>query len=188
MPRPIAYDAEQVLENALAQFWAEGFKRSSVDAIVAATALNKHSLYQAFGGKNGLFLQVLARYRDQQGQRYLGILDQQRGLAALRAYFDAVLDTADQRGCLLVNTAIELGGADPDCQRLLTDYYGRVAAAFARALRQGQADGDVRAGLDADATARWLLRMLQGLSVGARLGQRCESIDGLLALLKPEGL
>lgn len=185
MPRPIAYDTEQVLESALVQFWEEGFKRSSVDAIVAATALNKHSLYQSFGGKNGLFLQVLARYRDQYGQRCLDILDRNHGLAALRDYFNQVLGRVEHRGCLLINTAIELGNADPDCQRLLTDYYDRIATAFARALRQGQAEGSVRAGLDPDATARWLLRTLQGLSVGARLGQNDGAVDDLLALLKP---
>ena len=185
MPRPIAYDAEQVLENALTQFWDEGFKRSSVDAIVAATALNKHSLYQSFGGKNGLFLQVLAHYRDHYGQRYLDILEQGQGLAALRAYFNEILGRTERRGCLLINTAIELGSADPHCQRLLTDYYDRIAAAFARALRQGQAEGSVRVGLEPDATARWLLRTLQGVSVGARLGEKGEPVDHLLALLKP---
>lgn len=184
MARPITYDEEFVLSAALDQFWAEGFSRSSVDMLVDCTGLNKHSLYQAFGGKNGLFQRVLERYIQRRSRRYLVAFEQQRGLAALRAYFESVLRKPDRRGCLVANTAIELGGGDGDCQRLIGDYYDELGRCFRTAIEQGQQDGAIRAGIDARGTAEWLVRAMQGLAVSTRLGARpWPEADAVLALL-----
>lgn len=185
MPRPVTYDEGAVVDAALEQFWAEGFHRSSVDTLVAGTGLNKHSLYQTFGGKDGLFARVLQRYLDQYSHRYLAIFEHKRGLAALRSYFDAVLRQSNARGCLIVNTAVERGASDPECRRVMTDYYKRLGACFARAVRQGQDDGAIRAELSARDTARWLVLAVQGLAVGSRLGAPMPTTRSLLALLIP---
>jgi TetR/AcrR family transcriptional repressor of nem operon len=184
MARPITYDEDAVIAAALNQFWAEGFNRSSVDTLVDGTGLNKHSLYQAFGGKSGLFLRALERYLERQSLRYLAVFEQRRGMAALHGYFDAVLRKPDPRGCLVANTAVELGESDPDSQRLITGYYNRLADCFAKAIDDGQQDGDIRADLDARDTAAWLVRAMQGLAVSTRLGTRqLPNAKAILALL-----
>lgn len=184
MARPVEYEEQAVVDAALEQFWSSGFTASSVDALVAGTALNKHSLYQNFGGKNGLFRRALERYLERYAQRYLEVFEQHQGLDALRRYFRAVLREHSERGCLLVNTAVELGGSDAGCQHLLNDYYDRVAGHFAAAIRAGQRAGTIRAELDARSSAGWLLHALQGLSVDMRLeSPRRHSAESLLALL-----
>jgi TetR/AcrR family transcriptional repressor of nem operon len=184
MGRPASYDATAVEQAALEQFWAEGFKASSVDLLVAGTGLNKHSLYQAFGGKNGLFARVLERYLADFSQTFLDIFDRYRGYAALQEYLQAVLAKSDPRGCLLVNAAVELGESNPFSHRLITDYYARLARCFAQAIAAGQQDGDIRPELDPRATASWLVTAMQGLAVNSRLGgpQR-NAAKSLLAML-----
>ncbi|MBW3504546.1 TetR/AcrR family transcriptional regulator [Pseudomonas sp. NKUCC02_KPG] len=173
---------------ALNQFWAEGFKGTSVDALVDCTGLNKHSLYQAFGGKTGLFLQVLERYLSCYAKGYLAIFAQQHGFAALSGYFHAVTSQIEPRGCLVLNTAMELGDSDPDCLRLLTNYYSNLTDCLATAIEEGQHEGNIRAELDPGDTAVWLVRALQGLAVGSRLGsEQKTNANSILALLATPG-
>jgi TetR/AcrR family transcriptional repressor of nem operon len=188
MGRPASYDATAVEQAALEQFWAEGYKASSVDLLVAGTGLNKHSLYQAFGGKSGLFARVLERYIAEYSQTFLSLFDRHRGIAALRKYLQAVLARSDARGCLVVNAAVELGESDPVCHQLITDYYARLAHCFAEAIATGQQDGDIRPELDPRATASWLVTAMQGLAVNSRLGaQRRNAAKSLLVMLACTG-
>ncbi|MCY1405454.1 HTH-type transcriptional repressor ComR [compost metagenome] len=188
MARPAMYEEEEVLTAALNQFWAAGFKGSSVDVLVDSTGLNKHSLYQAFGGKAGLFLRVLERYLSSYAKGYMAIFAQQRGFAALSGYFHTVTSQIEPRGCLVVNTAIELGDSDPDCLRLLTNYYSNLTDCLATAIEEGQHEGTIRAELDPHDTAVWLVRALQGLAVSSRLGSEQEtSANSILALLANPG-
>ena len=95
-----------------------------------------------------------------------------------------MLKKFDPRGCLVVNTAVELGDADPECQRLMLGYYKHLAACFAQAIKEGQEDGSIRGDLHPQDTAQWLLHAVQGLAVNARLGatQR-PTAKSILALL-----
>jgi TetR/AcrR family transcriptional repressor of nem operon len=184
MGRPASYDATAVEQAALEQFWSEGYKASSVDALVAATGLNKHSLYQAFGGKSGLFARALERYLAEYSQTFLAIFDSHRGYAALEKYLRTVLGRSEARGCLLVNAAVELGDTDPACHRLVSEYYARLERCFADAIRVGQQDGHIRPELAPRATAAWLVGTMQGAAVNSRLGspQRIAA-KALLAML-----
>ena len=60
MARPREFDEDEVLEKALAVFWAKGFEGATVDDLEQATGLGRGSLYGAFGGKHELFLRALA--------------------------------------------------------------------------------------------------------------------------------
>lgn len=184
MGRPVSYDEAAVVNAALDQFWTTGFRASSVDMLVDCTGLNKHSLYQTFGGKSGLFARVLERYIADYSQTFLTIFDNQRGLGALRKYFRAVTAKTDTRGCFVVNAAVELGDSDPDCHRLIADYYQRLTDCFAQAIAAGQQDGEIRAELEPRSTAAWLVSAVQGMAVNSRLGAAQRALPkSILAML-----
>jgi len=169
MGRPISYDKTAVVGAALEHFWRAGFKATNIDALVAGTGLNKHSLYQALGGKAGLFVAALELYLAEYSQIYLAIFDRYSGYRALAKFLQKVVAKSDPRGCFVVNTAVELGDSNPDCQRLIAAYYNDLTHRFAVAIEQGQQAEELRAELDPRATALWLVRSVQGLSVGMRL-------------------
>ncbi|HSB95178.1 MAG TPA: TetR family transcriptional regulator, partial [Spongiibacteraceae bacterium] len=73
MGRPISYDKTAVVGAALEQFWRAGFTATNIDTLIAGTGLNKHSLYQAFDGKTGLFIAALELYLAEYSQTYLAI-------------------------------------------------------------------------------------------------------------------
>src|SRR5882672_958623 len=118
MPRPREFKPDNVLEEAMQQFWTRGYRATSVDDLVAATGVKPGSLYGAFpGGKHALLLGSLDRYARPVVPQKLGALDRPgASLAEVRAYFDGLVQhlrsPAGRQGCLLVNSAIELAAHD----------------------------------------------------------------------------
>lgn len=107
MARPRTFDEDVVLDRAAEVFGRLGYNACSIDDLVAATALQRGSLYKAFGSKRGLFEKILDR-------------------AMVGAWFrdPAVLD-------LLITALRELAPADPPiaalCRRALQAYEGDAA-------------------------------------------------------------
>ena len=91
--RPRQYDPERALANAAEAFWKYGYAATSLDDLVAATGMNRPSLYAAFGDKRDLYLKTLDRY--QQRSRAIGqqiIADNPTLRVFLRRVYDAALD------------------------------------------------------------------------------------------------
>lgn len=191
--RPVSYDRDAVVDGAMVEFWARGFTTSDVERLTQAAGLNRHSLYKSFGGKRGLFLEALRRYVDEVAAAYVAMLESGTGLDDLLAYFERISGVQEQagdhapqgfdhRGCFLVNTAIELGRADPDVAALLDAYYARIEDGFAGLIRRGQAHGSIRGDLDPQITARWLRVTGQGLSVSSRIGAMPQDLAQMMRL------
>lgn len=181
MPRPVTYNRSKVVELAALRFWEDGFADCDVETLTQAAGVNRHSLYKAFGGKSGLFLDALDFYLGQIAAPYLSLLERGTGLDELVAYFEiatgGINDTGhgdiqgyDRRGCLITNTVAEMGRSDPQINAIIDRYYDRVERGFAALIARGQASGSIRADLDPGATSRWLLLTTQGMSISARMG------------------
>lgn len=61
MARPRTFDEDVVVSRAAEVFSRLGYNACSIDDLVEATALQRGSLYKAFGSKRGLFEKVLNR-------------------------------------------------------------------------------------------------------------------------------
>lgn len=175
MARPARYDRETVVAAAMLGFWEHGYAGCDVDTLTRRAGVNRHSLYGAFGGKAGLFRAALEHYVARITAPYLAILEEGAGLDDLAAYFAAVAGDAgagyDRRGCLVTNSAAELGDSDPAAAAIIAAYHERVERAFAGLIRRGQTSGSIRVALDPAAVARWLRMTAQGIGVAARFGQ-----------------
>ena len=64
MGRKRTFNVEQALDAALSVFWRKGYEGTSYADLVAATGLERPSLYSAFGNKEALFLRALTRYTE----------------------------------------------------------------------------------------------------------------------------
>src|SRR5690606_26203795 len=62
MARPVEFEYEAVLENAMQQFWKEGFEASSVQKLLDATGINRGTLYNSFGDKDTFFKSCVEKY------------------------------------------------------------------------------------------------------------------------------
>lgn len=176
MARPIAYDRDHVVAAAAQKFWEGGFDGCDIDTLTRSSGLNRHSLYKAFGGKNGLFLDALRFYVDKVADDYVAALEGADGLDGIISYFELATGVIcnskgyDGRGCFITNTVIELGRSNKEVSEIVDHYYERTEQAFAALMERGQRDGTIRRNLDPAATAQLLRLTSVGMSVSARNG------------------
>jgi AcrR family transcriptional regulator len=138
--RSKAFDDATAVAAARDVFWEHGYASTSLAQLQAATGLSKSSLYETYGSKRGLFDRAVQSYLDAVIAPRLGPLEAPgAGRAELVAYFTGLAgffaqapDRIARRGCLLLNTAMELTELDPAAAELVRAYRLRVRTAFAR--------------------------------------------------------
>lgn len=170
MPRPREFDPDDVLDKAMRLFWEKGYLGTSVQDLVDRTGINRASLYAVFGDKHSLFLKALARYRRSVVPGRAGILERDdASLPEIREYFEAVAGdlagSRERKGCLMVNSAMELAAHDRDVSRQVGAHLGQLEKAFAKALARAVERGEIAAAADVGRLASFLVTASQGLMV-----------------------
>jgi len=175
MARPREFDEERVLSAALQVFWARGYDATSVDDLTARMGIRKASLYNTFGDKRALFTRALTAYQRETLGWYRGLLERPGSARAAIAGLFTLLTAPpgagmENRGCLCVNSLVELAPTDRQIARQLHRHDGQVEELFVAALRRGKRAGEFSRTLDARATARFLQNALAGLAVARKSG------------------
>lgn len=94
MARPRTFDEDVVIARAAEVFGRLGYHACSVDDLVEVTALQRGSLYKAFGSKRGLFEKVLDQFLVGEWHRDPAVLDLL--ITALRELAPSDLPIADR--------------------------------------------------------------------------------------------
>lgn len=170
MPRPIAFDRDDVLHRAMSVFWRQGYSATSIKDLTAATDLQPGSLYGTFHNKRALFIAALEAYFARTRQRIRECLQADGSpLGRLRGFFDMLIEEAvadpHRKGCLLVNTLLEMPAEDREINRRVSDMFVEVETEFEHVLREAQARGELPADKDPAALARMLVAGIYGLRV-----------------------
>ncbi len=173
MGRKKGYTRAGLIEAATALFHAHGFEGTSTDMLVQQLGVNRNSLFSEFGTKRALFDAVVERYNDDVVTSMVGALERDDAcLEAIGQLFAAFGADSTGRfagmGCLMCNTAIELGAETPDGNALVLRYFERLNRAFAHVLGNAQRAGELAPGLDVEAEAGMLCATALGLFVMAR--------------------
>lgn len=173
MPWEKQFDREEALSRAMAAFWARGYEATSMQDLVEVTGVNRASLYGTFGDKHALFLEALRLYDDKMRRTLLAELEaggQPR--EAIRKLFQVfikpVSEGDDNRGCFLVNTALELSAHDPEAARIVARAQEQIEAFFLRMIKLGKANGEFPSHIKPSVAARSILASLVGMVVLTR--------------------
>lgn len=183
--RPRGYDPDQALAKARDVFWDAGYSSSSLDRLSEATAMNRPSLYAAFGDKEALYLQTLARYRDDALAGLAEALDPARPVReGLAATYDLALGlylsgAKGARGCFLIGTAATEAVDHPRIKAILADSLRAFDKAIEDRLRMAQAEGALPAGSDPAALAALASAVMHSMAVRARAGDPREVLEAL---------
>lgn len=183
MARPREFDEEAALDAATAHFWSHGYEATSVRDLATTMGLTGASLYNAFGDKRALFERALDRYVER------GFRDRVRRFEnhlpprdAIVAFFEEIiaLSVGDphRKGCLIVNSALELAPHDRQFHRVLNAVLKEMESFFLRCVSAGQADGSIPLDISASDSAKSLLAALMGLRVLARVNPQRELLEG----------
>ncbi len=149
--RPRKFDDDAVLDALVQLFWEKGYEATSLADIVAATGLNKSSLYSSFGSKDELFEMALSRYVDARaGMMSQVVGNGTQGLDDVKMLFEylwsEVNDMGEHRGCLAINTGTEMGTRDQGVAdigiRFRSQMRDGLSMAFTRAADNGEIEAE----------------------------------------------
>ena len=158
----------KLVEAAAAVVAGEGLSAATFEAIGLKSGYSRSLVTQRFGSRQGLIEAVILYLREHLDARMAELsIAQMSGLDALLAYFDIYLRDLGTKGGLrayfvLLSSAI----ADVNALRaLFAAEHERVRARLAGLVRKGQAEGVIRAGIDADAAGLMIGALQLGLSM-----------------------
>lgn len=195
MGRPREFDETEVLVAAIDCFWERGYEASSIRELADKMGLTGASLYNAFGDKRTLYRRALHHYIEttfaDRVQRLEGKLPP---LQAINAFFSEIiersLDDKRRRGCMLVNSALEIAPHDAEFRKIITGVLKHIEAFFRRCVQAGQQDGTITTSQSATDLGRLLFGVHVGLRVIARTRPERTLLEGMvrpaLALLNPQ--
>ncbi|MEJ1976148.1 MAG: TetR/AcrR family transcriptional regulator [Acetobacteraceae bacterium] len=183
MARPREFDETAVLEAAMRCFWANGYEMTSVRDLAEQMGITGASLYNAFGDKRSLYRRALDHYLQQSVHERVNRIEATLPpYPAIRAFFDEIIERSvtdkQHRGCMLVNSALEMAPHDPEFQTIVSGELIYIEAFFRRCVASGQKDGTVTATQPADDLAKLLLSILLGIRVLARTRPQREVLEG----------
>lgn len=177
--RTKTFDTDEVLAAALSAFWEHGFEGTNMPKLLESMGVGRASFYNAFQSKRDVFLKSLDLYF-QTVEAHLAALIADAGNSddAVAALIDGVLGVARNpgpnatgwRGCLIGNTALELGAHDREIAERLKIGVHVLQAQFKKALALPSAAGAKRSDADINGLALHLVAGIQGLLVLAKSG------------------
>jgi TetR/AcrR family transcriptional repressor of nem operon len=195
LARPREFDEAAVLDAAIQCFWANGYKATSVRDLACEMGITGASIYNAFGDKRGLYRRALDQYVEgsfgERARRFEGTLPPREAIMAFfREIIERSLSDKQRKGCMLVNSALELAPHDREFQRVIAAVLVEVEKFFLRLVRSGRQDGTIATSQPEADLARLLLSVFLGIRVLARARPERELLEGLarpvLALLDLE--
>ena len=174
MARPVEFEYNDVLTNAMEQFWREGFEASSVQKLLDVTGINRGTLYNSFGDKDTFFKACLDHYNKLIAKDLDASLNNAdlAPWAAIEKYLDlAVLSVSNKQrsmGCLLVNSLCESINYDKEIQKIVRSSFAVVRKALVKRLKDAEKDAKLKSGASVEFAADLLLNTLYGLRVNSR--------------------
>ncbi len=169
--RPRGFTEKAALEGAMRAFWASGYDGTSVDSLCKVTQMSRASLYQSYGGKEGLFLAAIAHYVETRISKVASALGPNGSLQDdLSAFFNEVvhLATSDPEtpGCLISCVLADVAGSNEtfrqELARRFSAHEGRIAG------RLQDAGWPVSAAVTSAAAAGLVGSVARGIMVRAR--------------------
>ena len=174
--RPRSFDRDAAVATAMELFWRHGYEGVSIGDLTKAIGIAPPSLYAAFGSKALLYREALDRYATGPGALDLSVLDRAASLhdgarAVLAAAIAAV--SAHGRACMIFGGMLA-GHRDHDAlARDLADRRRRFEQLLAEKLTRWLSPAE------AVSVARYLVAVMQGISVHARDGARLSELQSI---------
>lgn len=178
MARPVEYDLEKVLDNAMEIFWQKGYEGVSMAELVFQTGLNRRTMYSLFKDKEGVFHDALDHYYSKNGARQLSILKKNPGKKGIKLFFQYFSFHDNFKGCLFSNTMREKEFMTEKTYNIPKEYFDKVQLEMEKNLQQASLDGDFHG--DAKSMALTIITMIHGFHVYGKYNQSKQDSDAII--------
>ncbi|HMC15786.1 MAG TPA: TetR/AcrR family transcriptional regulator [Albitalea sp.] len=173
--RPLSFDRDKALENAMHVFWERGYEAASIAELTAAMGITPPSLYTAFGDKERLFLEAIERYASGPGGGApRALAEEPTARAAIERLLNEAAEeltrTCHPAGCMVVTAATNCSLSSAHVQAALAKRREASEAGIRSRIKQGIRDGELPPDTDAATLANFYTTVFQGMSIQARDG------------------
>ena len=167
--RPREFDTDEALASALRVFWARGYEGASLTELTEAMGITRPSLYAAFGNKEALFKRALDLYQAEKLAYVQSALEAATARGVAERMLEGTIEniTSECRGCLGVIASVS---CSHEASPIRDDVQARAQTARCAIVERMQRaidEGDFTIPVEAEAMTRYLLALLQGISVQA---------------------
>ncbi len=186
MARPVEFDEQKVLTNAMEQFWREGYEASSVQKLLDCTGINRGTLYNSFGDKDTFFKSCVDQYNKLMAKQIALTLrnNDLNTWDAVLAYLEETLVTVSNKhrslGCLLVNSVCESINYDKEMKKVVRASLASIRKALLARMIEAHKKGGLKKGVSAEFATDLLINSLHGARVNARDGKTAGELKELL--------
>ena len=180
--RPRGFDRDAALDSAMHLFWEHGYEGASLLTLRHAMGdISSASFYAAFGSKESLYREALARYLDRHGSIIDALDDERlppraRLEQALIASVAVQTDVAHPTGCMVTLSAMISSEASASTRALTRIERDATRQALRRCITAGVNAGDLDPAVDIDGLIALYDGLVLGISIQARDGIPAETI------------
>jgi AcrR family transcriptional regulator len=185
--RPLSFDRERALEQAMLVFWQYGYDTTSLNDLTTAMGITPPSLYGAFGDKEKLFLEAVQRYTEKHEEKTARCLSEARtAREAVEGLLKmvAIEHTCPQHppGCMMDTVVTNCTAASAHLQTMLAQMKERKIARFTARIQRGIDEGELPPGTSAQALSSFYCTVLNGMTPLARDNASCEQLQSVVAM------
>lgn len=160
--------SEAMQDDVMLLFWEKGYLDTSIHDLAQVTQLKRSTLYKYFGGKQGLFEQMLKRFRGKVVVQAVATLaDPATSMQGIIQFFKQFLacnrDMITSPGCLMIAIAASLPQDIPEAKQVLDEFIQYLRALFYKNLRQQQSEKQIDHDIDIEMLADYFVGNVVGM-------------------------
>lgn len=174
MARPVEIDRATTLKVATQVFWRQGYTATSMNQLLRAMNIGSGSFYAAFDSKAELFKRVVDAYGRWSEKQWAQMRARHQGLDVIRVFLEKTLINVKlsdrQKGCLLVNSVLELADVEDELYQHARNALGTLESEIRACVEEARELGALNTRVTDDALVGLLMSQIHGLRVESRLG------------------
>jgi TetR/AcrR family transcriptional regulator, transcriptional repressor for nem operon len=176
MARQKEFDEQSVIETATNLFWKRGYNAVSTQDLIDAFGISRSSMYGAFKDKRSLFIIALQHYRETASQGMINVLNENKSFKEtitqllMQLIKDTISDN-DNKGCFIVNTAIELAPHDNEILEIIQENRQNIVSALTTSIEKGIKSGEIKTNQKPKSLANYFYNLINGLRVDAKVNK-----------------
>jgi len=173
MPWETKFNIDEAIDQATEVFWAKGYQSTSLTDLLSAMNIKKGSFYNTFGSKKALFRKALNKYDDKHRRTMVRGLEKiSDPILSLESFFDVIIEQAladpDKKGCMIINTAINLPNYDTETAETIKNGLTEVENYIAKQISNGISMGSIKQDIEVERVAKTILALAVSLRVLSR--------------------
>lgn len=183
--RPRILDRDTGLEVAARLFWQHGYEGTSIAELTRAMGITPPSLYATFGSKEELYRQALDHNIKQESKlRSEALQGEMSAYDALSFYLydvaQGVSDPSKPRGCIISTAVLQHAEENESVAREVAARRDMSIQCIKKRFDRAIDEGELPAGADTEALARFYSAVVQGMSAQACDGACTETLKRMV--------